>query len=103
MSHTSHRTVAHSVTCRQVALWTSDDLDGRLDASVSSIVAQHLAVCPPCRVYREQIRLVRDTIRVWPRDRRLPRNQAELRMRFVTEFAARPVPRGTPHRGSSVP
>ena len=46
--------------CIEVVELVSDYLDGKLDPETRRRVEEHLALCPPCRVYVEQ---VRDTVR----------------------------------------
>ena len=46
--------------CVEVVELVSDYLDGELDAPTCRRVEEHLARCPPCRVYVEQ---VRETVR----------------------------------------
>lgn len=46
--------------CIEVVELVSDYLDGELDAATRRRVEEHLVLCPPCRVYVEQ---VRETVR----------------------------------------
>jgi predicted anti-sigma-YlaC factor YlaD len=46
--------------CIEVVELVSDYLDGELDPETHRRVEEHLALCPACRVYVEQ---VRDTVR----------------------------------------
>ena len=46
--------------CVEVVELVSDYLDGELDPETRRRVSEHLALCPPCRLYVEQ---VRDTVR----------------------------------------
>ena len=46
--------------CIEVVELVSDYLDGKLDPETRRRVEEHLALCPACRVYVEQ---VRDTVR----------------------------------------
>jgi anti-sigma factor RsiW len=46
--------------CIEVVELVSDYLDGELDQETRRRVEEHLALCPACRVYVEQ---VRDTVR----------------------------------------
>jgi len=52
------------LTCRQIVDFLMDYLDGELPADASSTFEEHLAICPPCRVYldtyEETIRLGRE-------------------------------------------
>jgi anti-sigma factor RsiW len=42
--------------CIEVVELVSDYLDGELDAETRRRVEEHLALCPPCRLYVEQVR-----------------------------------------------
>lgn len=46
--------------CIEVVELVSDYLDGQLDGATHRRVEEHLKLCPPCRVYVEQ---VRETVR----------------------------------------
>jgi anti-sigma factor RsiW len=49
-----------ALRCIEVVELVGDYLDGHLDASIRRRVEEHLVLCPPCRVYIEQ---VRETVR----------------------------------------
>ncbi len=49
-----------ALRCIEVVELVSDYLDGHLDAETRRRVEEHLVLCPPCRVYIEQ---VRETVR----------------------------------------
>jgi anti-sigma factor RsiW len=69
--------------CIEVVELVSDYLDGELDADLRRRVEEHLALCPPCRVYVEQ---VRDTVRALgqlPPDSLPEQAVAELEAAFV--------------------
>ena len=42
--------------CIEVVELVSDYLDGELDPETRRRVEEHLALCPPCRIYVEQVR-----------------------------------------------
>jgi anti-sigma factor RsiW len=42
--------------CVEVVELVSDYLDDELDAETRRRVEEHLALCPPCRIYVEQVR-----------------------------------------------
>jgi anti-sigma factor RsiW len=42
--------------CIEVVELVSGYLDGELDAETRRRVEQHLVLCPPCRIYVEQVR-----------------------------------------------
>jgi len=68
--------------CNEVVELVTDYLDGVLDAATAGRVREHLAGCPGCDVYVEQIR---QTVRVLgrvPTDSLSPRAQAELTAAF---------------------
>jgi predicted anti-sigma-YlaC factor YlaD len=44
------------VSCQQVVELVTDYLEGRLDAERCLDVEAHLKLCPPCRVYIDQMR-----------------------------------------------
>ncbi len=44
------------ITCRQLVELVSDYLEGRLDAPARERFEAHLAVCPDCREYVDQVR-----------------------------------------------
>ena len=49
-------TVEH-LPCNEVVELLTDYLDGALDASTAQRVEAHLALCPPCVIYLEQLRI----------------------------------------------
>jgi anti-sigma factor RsiW len=57
------------LVCRQAVALMSDYLDGRLDASDSRRLEQHLAACPHCTEYLAQLRATIDALgRAEPED-----------------------------------
>ena len=44
------------IPCIEVVELVSDYLDGNLDPQIERRVAAHLALCPPCVTYVEQVR-----------------------------------------------
>ncbi|ALE07742.1 anti-sigma factor [Arthrobacter sp. ERGS1:01] len=44
------------MSCQQVVELVSDYLDGALDPSTATLVEEHLAQCPGCATYLEQMR-----------------------------------------------
>jgi anti-sigma factor RsiW len=48
------------ITCREMVELVSDYLEGQLDPRARERFEEHLAVCPDCREYVEQ---VRETVR----------------------------------------
>ena len=45
-----------TIVCRQVVELVTDYLEGALPGELRDAVERHLAVCPPCVVYVEQMR-----------------------------------------------
>jgi anti-sigma factor RsiW len=54
-------TTPDDLTCREVARWLDDYLDGTLGADERAAFEAHLAECPDCRTY---LRSYADTIRL---------------------------------------
>jgi predicted anti-sigma-YlaC factor YlaD len=52
--------IERGLPCIEVVELVSDYLDGGLDPELRRRVEEHLALCPSCRLYVEQ---VRDTVR----------------------------------------
>jgi predicted anti-sigma-YlaC factor YlaD len=71
---------APGLACIEVVELISDYLDGVLDDHTRRRVEEHLALCPSCRIYVQQ---VRDTVRALGR---LPEDQ--LPEHAVTELEA---------------
>lgn len=49
-------TTMHGLTCREIVELVTDYLDGDLDADTTAALEAHLAVCPGCARYLDQIR-----------------------------------------------
>lgn len=49
---------SHPVVCREAIELMSDYLDGSLSRRDTRRLEEHLAICPPCRAYLAQMRLV---------------------------------------------
>lgn len=62
--------------CIEVVELVSDYLDGELDPETRRRVEEHLALCPPCRVYIEQVRATVRALGRLPADG-LPDNAVE--------------------------
>ena len=52
-----------TVVCRQVVELVTDYLEGALPGQLQDAVERHLAVCPPCVVYVEQMRTTAAALR----------------------------------------
>jgi anti-sigma factor RsiW len=50
-----------SFTCREVVELVTEYLDGGLDAERQLAFERHVAICPPCRGYFSQLRLITKT------------------------------------------
>lgn len=76
--------------CVEVVELVSDYLDGELDADLRRRVEEHLALCPGCRIYVEQ---VRETVRALgrlPADGLPEHAVAELEAAFAAFRRVRP-------------
>jgi hypothetical protein len=51
------------MSCRENAQRASDAVDGRLSLCGRAILWLHLIVCPPCRVFRQQLHQLRSLLR----------------------------------------
>jgi anti-sigma factor RsiW len=71
------------IPCIEVVELVSDYLEGELDAATARRVEAHLALCPPCVTYVEQ---VRETVRLTGR---LPQNGLDPRVVSELEAAFR--------------
>lgn len=79
--------IASSLTCHEVTALVSDYLDGRL-ALISKVrVGLHLASCAHCRAYVKQIRLVQETLALFPKQPPLPINRLRLRQQFAASHS----------------
>jgi anti-sigma factor RsiW len=71
------------LTCIEVVELVSDYLDGELDPHTHRRVEEHLALCPPCRVYVEQVRDTVRALRALPADELPEHAVAELESAFA--------------------
>jgi anti-sigma factor RsiW len=69
--------------CVEVVELVSDYLDGELDADTRQRVEEHLALCPPCRVYVEQVRDAVRALGQLPADELPDQAVAELEAAFA--------------------
>ncbi len=77
------------IPCIEIVELVSDYLEGELDGETARRVEHHLALCPACETYVEQIR---ETIRLTgalPRDGLDPRAVADLEAAFRSFRPAR--------------
>lgn len=68
--------------CNQVVELATDYLEGRLDAATVQRVREHLAECPGCDTYLEQIRQTVRALGRVPVDTLSPQAQADLMSAF---------------------
>jgi anti-sigma factor RsiW len=68
--------------CIEVVELVSDYLEGTLDAETERRVAEHLALCPPCVTYVEQVRGTVAALGQLPADSLSPESMAELEAAF---------------------
>jgi anti-sigma factor RsiW len=66
------------VVCRQVVELVTDYLEGDLPEPLREAVERHLAVCPPCVTYVEQMRATAASLRDVPVESISPTSRAEL-------------------------
>lgn len=76
------------LACIEVVELVSDYLDGELDLQTRQRVEEHLALCPPCRVYVEQVRGTVRALGHLPEDGLPEHAVAELESAFA-EFRRR--------------
>jgi anti-sigma factor RsiW len=74
--------------CIEVVELVSDYLDGKLDAATRLRVEEHLALCPPCRTYVEQVRQTVRELGQLPGDE-LPEHAVSELERAFAEFSRR--------------
>lgn len=71
------------ITCRQMVELVSDYLEGKLDARTSVRFEEHLAVCPDCREYVEQVRATVRALGHLPEDALSPAAREDLLRAFA--------------------
>ena len=49
-------TAMHALSCREIVELVTDYLEGALDATTTNAFETHIAICPGCQRYVEQIR-----------------------------------------------
>ncbi len=67
-----------TIVCRQVVELVTDYLEGALPGELRDAVERHLAVCPPCVVYVEQMRTTAAALQDAPVESIDPHTRAEL-------------------------
>jgi anti-sigma factor RsiW len=81
------------VVCRQVVELVTDYLEGALPPQLHDAVERHLALCPPCVVYVEQMRTTSAAVREVPVESIDARTRGELVSAF-RDLVPRSLPRG---------
>ena len=76
--------------CIEVVELVSDYLDDELDADTRRRVEEHLTLCPPCRVYVEQVRETVQALGELPNGALPERAVAELEAAFREFSRSRP-------------
>jgi len=71
------------ITCRELVELVSDYLEGRLDARHRERFEAHLAVCPDCREYVDQVRHTVRALGRLPEESLSGAARAELRRAFA--------------------
>lgn len=66
MSHKSHG--RHDMTCREMAEYLSDYVDGELDGSIRRLIDTHGGDCPPCRAFIRTLARTVEALRAQPRE-----------------------------------
>jgi predicted anti-sigma-YlaC factor YlaD len=70
------------IPCQQIVEWVTDYLEGALPDETRRLVEEHLADCPPCRLYMDQIRSTVRTLGTVSDDSLSPDAWTELRTAF---------------------
>lgn len=81
--------------CNEVVELLTDYLEGSLDAATTRRVEEHLALCPPCVVYLQQLRTTITQVGLLPTDVLSEAAMAELEAAF--RDVRPPSPRESAH------
>lgn len=57
----------HLMSCREMADYLSDYLDGELEADLRALIDEHSGDCPPCEAFIRTLACVVETVRAEPR------------------------------------
>lgn len=68
----------HPMSCREMADYLSDYVDGALDASLREVIDRHGGECPPCRAFVRTLSRTVEAIRSQPREPLPDRTKAAL-------------------------
>ena len=58
----------HEMSCREMAQFLSDYLDGELEASLRRVIERHGGECPPCHAFIQTLSRTVEAIRSQPRE-----------------------------------
>ena len=58
----------HPMSCRQMAEYLSDYLDGELSTSLSALIEAHRGECPPCQAFIRTLEKSVSLVRSQPRE-----------------------------------
>ena len=58
----------HPMSCREMAEYLSDYLDGELSTSLSAVIEAHRGECPPCRAFVRTLEKSVGLVRAQPRE-----------------------------------
>ena len=59
---------AHSMSCREMAAYLSDYLDGDLQADLRTLIDAHRGDCPPCEAFIRTLARTVEAVRARPRE-----------------------------------
>jgi anti-sigma factor RsiW len=58
----------HAMSCRDMAAWLSDYLDGDLQADLRAVIDAHRGDCPPCEAFIRTLARTVEAVRSTPRE-----------------------------------
>lgn len=59
---------AHAMSCREMAAYLSDYLDGDLRADLRALIDSHRGDCPPCEAFIRTLARTVEAVRAQPRE-----------------------------------
>lgn len=59
---------AHSMSCREMAAYLSDYLDGELQAGLRALIDAHRGDCPPCEAFIRTLARTVEAVRAQTRE-----------------------------------
>ena len=60
--------MTHEKSCREMAEYLSEYVDGDLDASIRELIDRHGGECPPCRAFVRTLARTVEALRAQPRE-----------------------------------